>query len=236
MLDGRKLQRWTPKLPPIQYWFSGTALFLAGSFVIATAMGLIGIKNMISNTIAKGLMIAALALLAIGWWSAAKQEKQSDDLTKSIASIFGVAQSQQSLSVIMEALRNSQQQVAGQQQAENVIRSILAQYDQLQAATSTFEKFAGTPDIKDRLATADNIISELKVLLGNVQFRENPQALIIRTAPNTFRVTFAVPMRVAPDIKFGGLPPGVTANIIEKSNIGFTVVFTPLTISIDHLP
>lgn len=227
-------------MPAIHYWLSGASLFLAGSFILTIIVGLIAIRDLISNKFIVVLVIAALILMGIGWWSTAKQENASAELVDNIKQIVGVAQSEQSLSVLIGALRDSQQQVAGHEQSQEIIRRILAQYDQLQAATSTFEKFTGTPNVKDRLATAEHIIDELKVQLGNIQYRQIVQgqgpALIIKTAPNTFRITFPVPMRIAPDIQFGSLPPGVTANVIEKSNIGFTVVFSPLSIPIDHIP
>jgi hypothetical protein len=37
-------------------------------------------------------------------------------------------------------------------------------------------------------------------------------------------------MRVPPDIKFSGLPAGVEAHVIDKSKIGFVVVFSPATV------
>jgi len=40
-------------------------------------------------------------------------------------------------------------------------------------------------------------------------------------------------MRVAPALSFSGLPDGVEAHVIEKTNIGFTVVFTPSTIPVE---
>ena len=83
--------------------------------------------------------------------------------------------------------------------------------------------------------SGDKIIENLRLLLGETQTSPGPggQALIIRTAPNTFRVIFAVPMRIAPDIQFNHLPQGVSATVVEKTNVGFTVIFTPQTIAVD---
>jgi hypothetical protein len=225
-------------MPPFYYWFSGAALFLAGSFTLSTATGLIGIKQMISNKIARGLMCVALILLALGWWSAAKQEQSNAELAESIKKLVAVAQGEEELSTVITALRDAQHRVAGYEQADAIIRRILAQYEQLRAATEMFEKMGNPNAAKDRLAAAERIMGDLRAELGNIQFRQvsQGQALIIKTAPNTFRVTFPVPMRAVPSITFSQLPPGVTAKIIEKSNVGFTVVFEPLTIPIDHLP
>jgi hypothetical protein len=40
-------------------------------------------------------------------------------------------------------------------------------------------------------------------------------------------------MRIAPDIQFNHLPQGVSATVVEKTNVGFTVIFTPQTIAVD---
>jgi hypothetical protein len=64
-------------MPPLQYWFSGAALFLAGSFVLGVVLGLIGIKDAISHKVIALLFAASLALLFMGWKSAARQEQQS---------------------------------------------------------------------------------------------------------------------------------------------------------------
>jgi hypothetical protein len=57
--------------------------------------------------------------------------------------------------------------------------------------------------------------------------------LIVKTASNTFKVIFAVPMRIALKIEFRDLPTGVAANIIEETNVGFTVVFTPQSVPVE---
>lgn len=67
--------------------------------------------------------------------------------------------------------------------------------------------------------------------------RRDPQLpndpLIINIAPNTFRVLFSVPMRIPPRLKFTGLPENVAADVIQNSEFGFTVLFTPPSVRVE---
>jgi hypothetical protein len=135
----------------------------------------------------------------------------------------------------VETIRRYEAQLSAGQQNTDVLRSIIRQYDQLRSAIALQSKFTGQENIRDRATSGDQIIENLRLLLGETQTSPGPggQALLIKTAPNTFRVIFAVPMRIAPDIEFLNLPQGVTANVIEKTNIGFTVIFTPQSTVVD---
>jgi hypothetical protein len=78
-------------MPPLACWFSGTALFLAGSFSFTIAVGLIGIKEMISDRFFIIFLFAAVNLSLLAWYTAAKQASDSADLTASIQKIAGTA-------------------------------------------------------------------------------------------------------------------------------------------------
>jgi hypothetical protein len=140
------------------------------------------------------------------------------------------------LSVPIETVRRYEETLQAQGQGLEVLRRILSQYDQLRRGVEVHEQFIGRQDSQDRLAAADHTLSELRALLGTTQTVAGPggQALIIKTGPNTFRVTFGVPMRIAPEITFSELPQGIEPKVIEKTNIGFTVVFTPTSISVER--
>jgi hypothetical protein len=146
-----------------------------------------------------------------------------------------ISQALKNISIPVETLRRYEQQAQANDQNLDVLKRILSQYDQLKNAVAINEKFIGREDAQDRIAAADHILTELHALLNVARTQPGPggQILIIKTAPNTFRVTFAVPMRIAPALTFSGLPEGVEAHVIEKSNVGFTVVFTPTTIPVD---
>lgn len=138
------------------------------------------------------------------------------------------------LKLPVETIRRYETQLSADQQNTGVVRAILRQYDQLRNAVALQSQFTGQENIRDRIASADQIIENLRSLLGETQTAPvaGGQALIIRTAPNVFRVVFPVPMRVAPDIQFLNLPQGVEGHVIEKTNIGFTVIFTPESIPV----
>ena len=139
------------------------------------------------------------------------------------------------LSIPIEALRRYEEVLKNQGQRFDVLRLLLSQYEQLQRAVTMREQFIGREDSPERIATAEHILGELRALLGTTQTVPGPggHALVIKTATNTFRVTFSVPMRIAPELTFLSLPKDVEAHVVEKTNIGFTVVFTPLNISVE---
>ena len=150
-----------------------------------------------------------------------------------------VVKGAEQIAPLVGVIRQLQDKLSDQEQAQSVIQRILAQYDQLRNGIEIFEGFTGKANVRDRVAAAEHIMKELQFAeTHTARLIDTPQGrgLVIKTAPNTFRVTFPVPMRVPPDIVFPQLPAGVTANIIEKSNIGFSVVFAPLTIPIETIP
>lgn len=121
---------------------------------------------------------------------------------------------------------------------DSVIAAILAKHKQLQDTMSLFEALTGKIDRNTRLTIAQSILNDLNAAAANIQTTAQlgpGGALIIKTGPNTFRLVFPVPMRVPPTISFD-VPAGSTPNIIERSIIGITVVFTPPSIPIESLP
>ena len=119
-----------------------------------------------------------------------------------------------------------------------LLGQILEKWNQLKQAASIREQFTGRINLSERLAIDSHIQETLSALLGNVEARATSQgnALIIKTGHNTFRTLNPVPMARAPSITFQNLPQGVTANVIENSPLGFTVIFTPPSITIDRMP
>jgi hypothetical protein len=137
---------------------------------------------------------------------------------------------------IIAALRSSRQQLDDQEEAREIVREILEQYDQHERAITNFDQHTESADFKDRLAAAQRTIANLKALLENVGTIGGQRGdVVVKTALNTFRVTFAVPTTIAPTIVFPNLPKGLEAHIVEKSTIGYTVMFTPSTVPFDLL-
>lgn len=148
-----------------------------------------------------------------------------------------ISQATGQLAAVIQALRDAQASLRNQEAANAIVGQILQQYDRLVGGVTVFEKFSGTPDEKDRLASAIHTINSLKVLLTSVQVVavRSGNMLVIRTAPNTFRVTFSAPMRIPPNI-ICRIPPGMTISELEKTNIGVTLIFSPATIPVETLP
>ena len=142
----------------------------------------------------------------------------------------------QQITPIIEALKQNQKALAESKQTTNLLGRVLAQFRSLQSGIATYEKITdGKKHTEERLAAAEHIIRELGVILRDVRPNSTSQGLglIIKTAPNTFRVTFPVPMRIPPQIDFLNLPEGAISHIIEHSTLGFTVVFSPQDIVVE---
>ena len=154
------------------------------------------------------------------------QEKQEDKRHHARLEEF-ISQHKDQVGVI----RHYETQLAHVQGNTDVLRRIIEQYDQLNEAIANHEMFTGQQQAKDRIAASEQIIDNLKYLLGTTKIiSENDRpALAINVAPNLFRVILSVPMRIPPHLEFRDIPAGIHPNVIEKTNVGFTVVFVPQT-------
>jgi len=65
-------------MPAIQHWFTASALFLAGATAISFVGTVLGLRGIIEGRFVNFLWLAALIVFAIGWYSAAKQERDSE--------------------------------------------------------------------------------------------------------------------------------------------------------------
>ncbi|NUU42294.1 hypothetical protein [Tardiphaga robiniae] len=141
------------------------------------------------------------------------------------------------LRVPVETIRRYEAQLSAAGQDSEVLKRLLMQYDQLTSSITNWEKSIGRIDQAERIATAEHIVKEMQTVLRTTKLKPGPggDLLIIQTGTNTFRVTFGVPMRVAPDLKFTDIPSGSTANVLEKTNLGFVVIFTPSNILVETL-
>jgi hypothetical protein len=93
---------------------------------------------------------------------------------------------------------------------------------------------------EERLAAAEHILNELAIVsrtVGIIPFAEGGGVLVLQIAPNTFRITLSQPMFRVPEVIVGDAPSGAKPEIEEKSTMGATIVFKPLTlpVSLDDL-
>lgn len=187
-----------------------------------------------------GIIVSGLCFVVfVGWFfwpNSSDAHRSSGQNERSNTNAGNVVEETQRIKALVDALVRNQNALNESETTKNILGRILAQNNQLQYAIGINEQMTGVKNDKERLEAAQKIISELEVILRNVTPRDTPQGqiLIIKTENNTFRVTFAVPMRVPPTLTFYNIPTGSTANVIEKSKLGFTVVFSPMTISVEH--
>jgi hypothetical protein len=138
------------------------------------------------------------------------------------------------LKVPVDTIRRYELLLSHNDQNTGILKMIIRQYDQLRGAIALQPRFTGHENTNDQIAAADQIIQNIRELLGATTTLPGPHwVLIVKTAANTFKVVFAVPMRVAPNLQFVDPPRGVTPNVLEKTNIGFTVIFTPQSIPVE---
>ncbi|MGO9427555.1 hypothetical protein [Rhodoblastus sp.] len=149
-----------------------------------------------------------------------------------------VEKSLDQIKIPMETVRRYETLASKYEHNTSLLQLIIRQYDQLRRGIATQSWFSGKENVQDRIVSSEQIIENLRALLGVTQTVPGPggkgEALRIQTAPNTFRVILPVPMRIPPRIEFSGLPAGVIANVIEKTNVDFTVIFSPQSITVNN--
>ncbi len=74
-------------MPTLQYWFSGAAFYLAASFAFGIFVGLIGIKNMVSDKAFFFLIVIAVNITLFAWRTAALQEEQNAEFKNTLTRI-----------------------------------------------------------------------------------------------------------------------------------------------------
>lgn len=231
--------------PGVGFWFSTGATFLLLSLAALIAIrgeqeaereG--GQRRMIPLI---GMIVFGVGFVGCATWyfwpfgqnQNAEQAMSERNLPERAVALAAEAQQ---ITPIIEALKQNQKALAEFKQTTNLLGRVLAQFDSLQSGIATYEKMTdGKKHTEERLAAAEHIIRELGVILRDVRPNSTPQGLglIIKTAPNTFRVTFPVPMRIPPQIDFLNLPEGAISHITEHSTLGFTVVFSPQNIVVE---
>lgn len=126
--------------------------------------------------------------------------------------------------------------VAKFQDREASLKRIVGQYDRLRTAQSLFDSIGGKFNGEQYAEIDRASISDIKNALDSVELVVTPigDVLKIKLGPNLYRIINPVPMVKAPSISFFSLPAGVSANVVERTNLGITVLFTPLSTRVDH--
>jgi hypothetical protein len=114
------------------------------------------------------------------------------------------------LAGLLEIVQRSQALDANEQMAAAARQALLTAWDKLREAMTLREQSIGREDFAERSATAEHILNELKAIAQSTKVLalKGGQGLIIATAPNTFRITFPVPMARTPNVGFISVPSG----------------------------
>ncbi len=133
--------------------------------------------------------------------------------------------------IIQQLLRQSytdQRAVAAQ-------NAIAEQWRHIQESQRKMAEYGRGWSQEDRLAAAEHMLKEMEIVgrsVGVIDFFQGGGALVLQIAPNTFRITFPVPMFREPTLVVRRAPPGTTAELEEVSRMGATVVFKPTSVPI----
>jgi hypothetical protein len=149
----------------------------------------------------------------------------------------GVNEARSNSSALQSTLRllefyNDKVSAAGKRDA--TLTALINQYQRLSQAAALFGQIRQRDPSLDQGKTAIEVLKILNQDIVRTAVRDDlpGKPLVMELEPNSFRVIFAVPMRVPPDLTFTNLPTGVTAHVSDKSEISFSVIFLPLSVPV----
>ena len=114
-------------------------------------------------------------------------------------------------------------------QRDEALAAVLTQYQGMRRASETWDRLRASTNHEEKARLASEVLDVLSKNLIKVEVPENlpSRPLILGLGSNVFRVLFAVPMRIPPQLEFQNLPAGTQAEVTQKSEFGFTVRFLP---------
>lgn len=127
-------------LPPLHFWFTGSALFTIGSFVLFAVLAFAGIASM-TATYRKIMYFgyaAAFVLFLLGWWQSAQQEQASARRDTDFSQLQGT----------FSALRSAVNKIANSadvslnQSADEIAKAVIARIQPLQKQVDTLSQRA----------------------------------------------------------------------------------------------
>jgi hypothetical protein len=134
----------------------------------------------------------------------------------------------------LRLLESFNEKVTAAGKRDIVLSAYIAQYQRLIRAASVWGEMSNRDPAQFQGTVATEILKILNHDVVPTMVRDDlpGRPLVIELEANLFRVIFAVPMRVPPNLAFTGLPAGVSANVSDKSTISFTVSFLPTSIPV----
>lgn len=176
------------------------------------------------------LPVVSGIVLAIGGYDSLKARADSDrQLSRIEKNTDQALKLLPDINSILPTLARYEQtlEVAGKR--DEALAAVLTQYKNMSRTSEAWDRMRSSTDYEQKYRLASDVLDLVGQNLIQVQTPENlpGRPLILGLGSNVFRVLFAVPMRIPPNLEFQGLPPGTQAVVTEKSEFGFTVMFSP---------
>lgn len=223
------------QIPAAQYWFSFSVVYQLASSFIALGLAVYSIKTTARRGSMVGLVVVLIVLTLAGWLSFARQEEKNANLTthqeeqdESIKRLLAGINRVADLGPVVDLLS---QQHESDEKAFAVRRAIIAQWQRIKEAIAVLEQSGTKISARDRQAAAERILDDLEIIERSaavIPFAQG-NGLVLEVGPNMFRVTFPEPMRAVPSATIQDAPSGAKAKVEEISNVGATIVFSPLS-------
>ena len=186
------------------------------------------------------LLLALLGLLAVAIVRlplSARAKSGASVLTLVVVTLLAIPSvlDQYRADAVLTAYQDKRDLAAKYQAHDESLKRIVAQFDNLRRAQSLFDAFT-SPNAELHAAINDREVTDMTTALVNIDAIASPMGsgLRILLGQNLFRVIYPVPMRITPAISFIGLPEEARATLIENSNLGFTVLFLPFSVPVEH--
>lgn len=174
-------------------------------------------------------------VVAFGGYETLKARAESDEQLNRIEKNTETALKQlPDVTATIATLNRYEQTLASAGARDEALAAVLSQYKGMKHAAETWERFRASTNHEEKYQLAAEVLEILGTNLVPVSVPADlpNKPLILNLGANTFRVLFAVPMRIPPELTFGSLPPGTTATVTEKSKFGFTVIFSPSAVPV----
>jgi hypothetical protein len=165
----------------------------------------------------------------IGWDSLKSRHSDSLHQKELKTSLKNIDSRLEPITDQIAILQRYEKELSKHNQKDDVLSAVLSQYIKMKSATENFQKFRGTDNQEEQSKLAEHILATISNnVVPIVEAKNLPsQPLIIQLAHNTYKVIFSVPMRIAPELVFNGIPDDVKVEVSERSKFGFIVHFIP---------
>lgn len=176
------------------------------------------------------LPVASGIVLSVGAYDSLRARADSDaQLARIEQSTISTLKQLPDINATLATLVRYESALAASGQRDEVLAAVLTQYQGMRRAYETRDKLPSSTSHEEKARLASEVLDVLSKNLIKVETPENiaSKPLILGLGANFFRVLFAVPMRIPPQLEFQNLPAGSRAELIEKSEFGFTVRFIP---------